>query len=117
MRNFKMMLEASGTLASNMKLQYIRKILRGDALCQFDTLCDQVVSMTMAHLIQVILGLCTYFFPVNVSYKKNCAMHLGINKPCKLIVRCYADILINIHKYFAAFPGEKAGDYINDTQL
>ena len=43
-QNFEMMLEAPGTLATSVKLQYILKLLRGEALCQFDTLCAQVGS-------------------------------------------------------------------------
>ena len=62
MRNFKMTLEASGTLAASANLQYLRTILCGEALRQFDNLCVQVGSTTTTHLIWIILGLGMYFF-------------------------------------------------------
>ena len=69
MQNFKMMPEALGKLAANSKLQYICTLLRGEALRQFYTLCYQVGSTTTTHLRQVILGLDTYLFPINVLPK------------------------------------------------
>ena len=45
-----MMLEALGTLAANVKLQYLRMILHAESLHNFDTLCAQVGSKTIAHL-------------------------------------------------------------------
>ena len=56
-QNFNMVLNASRMLATNVKLQYLCNILCREALLHFYTLCVQVVSMTMAHLNQVILGL------------------------------------------------------------
>ena len=55
------MLNASGALTYNAKLQYLRTLLRGEALRQFDNLCSQVGIMAMAHFNQVIIGLGTYF--------------------------------------------------------
>ena len=36
-RNLQIMLEASGTLAANAKIQYLRMLLRGEALRQLET--------------------------------------------------------------------------------
>ena len=69
MRNFKIVLDTSGTLAENVKLQYLHTLICVEALRQFDNLCAQVVSITIVHLNQVILGLGTYFFPVNALSK------------------------------------------------
>ena len=65
MRNFKMMLYASGTLAENANIQYLRTVLFGEALRQFETLCAKFVSTTMENLNISILGLGTYLFPVH----------------------------------------------------
>ena len=62
LQNFKMTLEASGTLASSAKIQYICRVLCGEALHQFDTLCAQVESTNTTHLNRMILGLGAYFF-------------------------------------------------------
>ena len=61
-RNFNMTLNASGTLAANAELRYLHHLLHGEALRQFDNLCDQLGSMTVAHFSQIILGLGKYFF-------------------------------------------------------
>ena len=74
MWNLNMTLGASGTIKANVKLQYLRTLLCGEALPQFDILCDQVRIMIMAHFNQVIFGLGTYFYPVNsLSKKTKCA--------------------------------------------
>ena len=39
-RNLQIMLEASGTLAANAKIQYLRMLLRGEALRQLETFSD-----------------------------------------------------------------------------
>ena len=58
---FKNICNASGALIYNMKLKYIRNLLRGEELYQFDILGDQVGSNTLDNLNQVILALGTYF--------------------------------------------------------
>ena len=79
--NFKMTLESLETLAAKEKLQYLCAILRGEALCQFDTLFAKVGSTTTTHLNRVVLGLGTYFFPVNEFSKQRCAMSQKMIKP------------------------------------
>ena len=61
LRKLKMMLEAAGTLATNVKLHYICTLLHGQALQQFQTFCVQVKNTTTAHLNLIILGSCKYF--------------------------------------------------------
>ena len=60
--NFNMTIDTSVTITSNVKLQYIHTLLCVESLCQFDTLCAQVVSTNMAHLNRVVFGLGMYFF-------------------------------------------------------
>ena len=57
MWNFKIMLDKSGIIAANTRIQYLCTLSRGEALCQFGTLCAHVASMTIAHLNRLILGL------------------------------------------------------------
>ena len=70
-RNFKMALEALGTLAASAKLQYLRMILCGEELRQFDIFCYYVVSKNTTHLNHIILGLGIYSTPVNTLSKKS----------------------------------------------
>ena len=55
----------------------------------------------------IILGLVTYFFPVNDLQNKNLAMCHENSKPCGLKVRRYASCLIELIKYLDVFPGAK----------
>ena len=44
MRNFNMNLEASGTMETGAKIKYLRMLVRGEALRQFDSLSADVES-------------------------------------------------------------------------
>ena len=46
-------------IADSAKIQYLNMLLRGETLCQFDTLCDQVRSTTTKHISRIILVLDT----------------------------------------------------------
>ena len=49
-QNFKILLKALGTLAASENIQYLFTLLHGGAICQFDTLFDQVGSTTTINL-------------------------------------------------------------------
>ena len=102
-RNFKMTLEASGTLDASAKLHCIYTLLRGEALHKFDTLCDQVRSTNITNLSRILLGLGTYSSPVNMLSKQKCVMHRGMSNTCELKVRRHASHLIDLNDYLAAF--------------
>ena len=61
-KNFKISLKASGTLAASANIQCFRALLHDKALCQLDTFSVEVVTTTIAHLNRIILGLGDYFF-------------------------------------------------------
>ena len=67
-------------------------------------------SITISNLNQVILGLETYFYPVNALPKANFMMRSVMINPRKLIERHHAACMIGIYNYFTALPGEKASD-------
>ena len=60
-RNFQMIIEYSGIIAARTNIQYLFTLLHGEALCQFNTLCNQVGITNTTNLNQIILGLGTYF--------------------------------------------------------
>ena len=82
--NFQMTLEASGMLADNANIQYIRTLLCGKALRHLDMMSVEVGSTTTTHLNLIILVLYTYFFPINMLSKVKCAMPNRMRKPRKL---------------------------------
>ena len=84
MKNYKIILKALVTINANAKLQYICTILRVEALHQFDTLCTQEGLITTTHLNPIILGLGTYFPPVNTMSNQKRVMHHEMKRPRKV---------------------------------
>ena len=73
--DFKMTLEASGTLAASAKIQYLHTLVHGKSLGQIYSLSVEVRSTASEHLKLIILGLGTYSFLVNaLSKKKRCVV-------------------------------------------
>ena len=70
-----MTLETTGTMEMNLNVQYLRTLVRGEALCQFELLYADVentdISLSVGYLIK---GLAWYFFPVNSLSKQKRAM-------------------------------------------
>ena len=56
-------------LVANTQIQYICTLVCGEALRHIDTLSAEVGSTTSEKLRSTILGLSTYFFPVNMLSK------------------------------------------------
>ena len=67
-----MTLEALEILSTNSKIQYLRTLLCGETMHEFDNLCYKVGSTTTTYLNQLILGLGLYSPPVNALSKKTC---------------------------------------------
>ena len=69
-RNFNMTIEASGTLRDDAKIQYLCKLVCGEALRQFGILPAEVEIASPETFSSIILGLDTYFSPFNALSKK-----------------------------------------------
>ena len=109
-RNFNMTLKVSGMLKAGADIQYLQTLVRGEALRQFDVLSAEVDSDITEALTYIILGLVTYFLPVNALPKKNRAMRRGMRKLCGIKVRRYAARLVDLNEYLNVFPREKISD-------
>ena len=55
--NFNMTLSASGTLGADLKFQYLRTLVRGEALRQFESLYSDVESTETLNVDYIIRGL------------------------------------------------------------
>ena len=77
-RNFNMTLAASGALEADAEFQYLRTLVRGGALRQFESLSDNVESTKILDVDYIIRGLAQYFPPVNFLSKQKRAMCCGI---------------------------------------
>ena len=63
--DFNINLEASGMLKAGINIQYHCMMVRGGALSKFDEFSAKVESSSPEDFKYIILGLGTYFFPVN----------------------------------------------------
>ena len=79
-RNFIMTLKASRTFKSDPKIHYLRTLLQGEALRQFDTSSAEVKIAIPVTLESIILCLGAYFFLLMHCKSKSarCAMEQGI---------------------------------------
>ena len=68
-RNFNMTLLASGTLEAGAKYQYLRTLVCGEALRQFDSLSADIEGTETLNTDYIIRGLAQYFPPVNFLSK------------------------------------------------
>ena len=64
-RNFNMTLAASGTLEAGANFQYLRILVRREALRQFDLLSDDVENTETLYVDYIIRGLSHYPPPTN----------------------------------------------------
>ena len=64
-RNLNINLEVSVTNNSGSEIQYLCTLVRGEVLHQYDMLSAEVGSDTPKNFMSIILGLGTYFYPVN----------------------------------------------------
>ena len=93
------------------------RLVRGEALGQFDTLSAEVWSTAPENLMSIILGLGKYFPPVNAPSKQKCAMRRRIRITRALKGRWYDARLINLNDYFDVLPGATASNKICETDL
>ena len=74
-------------------------------------------STNTKYLDCIVLGLGTYFFPVNAVSKQKCAFRCVIRKLLGLKMIKYASCLICIDHYLGAFSRIKSGVSIVDMEL
>ena len=114
--NFKMTLEASGSLQDAVKTQYLSTLVCGEALRQIYILsADFKISTPLT--LEAIFGIGYIHFPVNVLSKQKCAMHRRMRKPHGLKLRCCVARLIDLNEYLPSFPGSTPTHKIGMKEL
>ena len=93
-------------IADGMNIQYLRTLVRGEALRQLDTLYIEVGSTISEHLKLIILSLATYFHSVKALSKQKRVIRLAARKTCGLELIRYVARMIDLNKYSAVFTGE-----------
>ena len=87
-------------------------LVRGELLHKFDMLSAEVRSAIPEKSTSIIIGLGTYFPPVNALPNKNRTMRRGMRKPRSFKVRCYAARLVDLNEYLHVLPGENISEKI-----
>ena len=100
LRDLQTALDSSGAITDYGKIQYLCTLLRGGSLHEFETLFEKIGHTTNKNLNRIILGLGTYFFPINYPSEKNHTMWCGMRKQSELKVRQYAAYLIKTNGCF-----------------
>ena len=104
-------------LETSMKVQYLHIIVRGEALCQFEMMSDDVESTNPLTVEAIILELGAYSPPVNSLSNQERVMRRGMSNQCVLKVRQYQACLINLNKYLYLFTGSKLTGKIGMTEI
>ena len=69
------------------RIKFLRTILRGEVIWEFDNLSIQNNSSNNAHLKEIQGVLMDYFFPMNHISKQKISMRRLINKPHALTMK------------------------------
>ena len=99
------------------KYKYLRTLVRGEALRQFDLLSSEIEITETLNIDSIIRCLAQYFPPVNYLSKQKRAMRRGMKILCSLTAKRYAARLIDQNDYLASFLGETLTDKIGVTKL
>ena len=67
-------------------------------------------STTIANFKHIILGVGTYFPPINALSNQKRAIFRGMRTPRELKLRRFADHMIDINEYLTVFPGAKESE-------
>ena len=81
LRKFKIATDVTRTTTPYGQINYLRTMLRGKALQEFDERKSQYGGETNTHLKLIQDFLLEYFFPINALSKKKSAMRRAICKP------------------------------------
>ena len=68
------MIDGTGTTTLSGRINYLRTMLRGQSLKEFDKLHSQYGGATKKYLNLIQEGLLEYFFPINALSKQNRAV-------------------------------------------
>ena len=81
LRNFKIAIDGTRTTTPPGWIKYLRTMLRGQALREFDKLHSQYGGAINNHLKLIQKGLLEYFFPINELSKQKRVMRRTMHKP------------------------------------
>ena len=117
MSKFNVTLAELWTLEKGAKVQYLRTLVGGEVLCQFDSLSSDLEITYPLMVEYVIKGLSLYFSPVNLLSKQKRAMSRRMRKPHGTKVGWFTASFIDLNEYLDFSPEIKLCDKIGVSEL
>ena len=108
LRNFNIATDGTGTTTPYSWINYLRAMLRGQALRGFDKLQSQYVDATDNHLKLIQEGLLEYIFPIDKLSKQKYAMRRAMRKTQSIKFKRFAARLTEMNNSLPLFPGSDA---------
>ena len=81
MKNFKTAIDRTGTTTVTRTIKYIRTLISGEALREFDELASQVTGTKKALLNSTKEGFLGYSTRINAIYNQKCTICRAMRKP------------------------------------
>ena len=117
LRNFKIAIDGPGTTTPSSQINYLPKMLHGQALAEFDELQSQYCGATNNHLKLNPEGLLEYFFLINSLSKQKCVMRHTMRKHRSTNFKFFAARLKEMNNFLPLFPGSDASNKMEIEEL
>ena len=104
MKKFKIVIHGTGTTSVAGRIKYLKALLRGESLREFEDLESQVLGTTNSHLNFIKEGLLGYFIIIHALSNQKRAMLRARCKPRYLPFKRFAAWLIKLKTYLSLFP-------------
>ena len=115
--NAKKAIKRTGTKKFSGRINFLRTLLRGEALGEFDILASQKNGMTNTHYNYIKGGLLEYFTPYNTLTNKKRAMCRYLKKPRILTMKRLATRLTELNNCLPFFPCSDASKKMEEQEL
>ena len=103
MKNFNRVVERTGTTTAAGNINYLRALLCGEELREFDKLASQNAGTNNTHLKFIQEGLLGVFI-INALSKQKRAMRCDMCKPQDTPFKCFTTRLMELKNYLPLFP-------------
>ena len=103
-KNFRMAIDGIRTTSLSVRIDYLRKMLRGESLIYFDELSSQNNCMSSTHKNHIMEGLLGYV-PQPIHYLSKSAMCRTMLKPRSILFKRFTARLTEININSPILPG------------
>ena len=117
MKNFKRSVDCTGNTMESGKINYLRTLLRGEALQYFDELSINNTGTKKTHLNFIQEGLLGYIFLINVLSNQKRAMRRAMRKPWDFPIKLFNNRLTELNNYLPLFPGARSAKTMPPEEL